>query len=414
MNPALEAKLIECLSALESGVPVEQILSRYPEDAPRLRPMLQIAAALPAARLEPSHESRSKSRKAFLAHAANLHKAGQRRPFFLSRPLATLASLALALIVLGGGAVVASASALPGDPLYGLKRAVENVRLSLASDPVALAAQFDQERRDEIELLVAAGRPAQVEFRGIIESMGPDIWTIAGIPVGVDSGTQIIGFPEIGRMAGVRGLVANGQLTATSIRVEGEESSPTPTPTPGATPTPEPTETPTPTPTQPAAPSPSATPSPTRTPTPTASPAPAEIRFTGIVERQTALAWTIDRRVVEIAAATEIRGSPVIGDRVEVRALDLGGGRLIGLRIERIDEGGNDNGNDNTNDNTNDNDNQNDNGNTNDNQNGNGNDNTNDNSNGNGNGNGNSNDNGNGNGNDNDNGNGNSSDNGNG
>ena len=72
MEAELEIKLIDCLSALERGEALEQVLSRYPDDAARLRPMLQVAAALPASRIEPSQAARLASREAFLARAAAL------------------------------------------------------------------------------------------------------------------------------------------------------------------------------------------------------------------------------------------------------------------------------------------------------------------------------------------------------
>lgn len=52
----------------------------------------------------------------------------------LRRPLAVLASAAMVLALLLGGAVWISGSALPGDALYGIKRAKENVQLSVSGD----------------------------------------------------------------------------------------------------------------------------------------------------------------------------------------------------------------------------------------------------------------------------------------
>jgi len=185
MDSALEAKLIECLGALESGASLEQALSRFPEDAERLRPMLAVAAALPALRLEPSQEVKAKSRQAFLARAASVSGMAGSRRTLLARPLAAFASLAIALVIVGGVAVTASASALPGDPLYGVKRTVENALLSISSDPATLAAQFERERVDEVVALLAAGREAEVEFSGVIESIQPNVWVVSGVPVAI-------------------------------------------------------------------------------------------------------------------------------------------------------------------------------------------------------------------------------------
>ncbi|HEY4689726.1 MAG TPA: DUF5666 domain-containing protein [Anaerolineae bacterium] len=371
MDAQLEWKLIECLAALENGESLEQILLRYPEEAARLQPMLAVAASLPALRMEPSQEARLKSRKAFLAQAAALEaRRGPARSRLFARPLVTFASIALAFILIGGGTLAASASALPGDPLYGVKRIVENVRLSITPDDAAratLSAQFAQERIDEIDALLAAGREAEVEFGGIIQSIQASAWLVANVPVDIDDNTRIEGSPQVGLRAQVHGRTQDGMLTAISIVVEpGEEPAPAPSPTPEPQATPRPTPTPRATET----PEPTRTPTPTRTfaptLTPTASPTPSEVEFEGTVERADAQSWTISGVTVEVNAATEFRNSPGVGHRVKVKALNIGG-QLIAVSIERIDAGGGEDGN------TNGNDNQNDNGNTNEDGNGNGN-----------------------------------------
>jgi len=366
--------------------------------------MLAVAAALPALRMEPSQEAKSKSRQAFLAQAAAVSGMARPRRALLARPLAAFASLAIALVIVGGVAVTASASALPGDPLYGVKRAVESTLLSISFDPATLAAQFERERVDEVEALLAAGREAEVEFNGVIESIQPNVWVVSGVPVAIDGNTGVEGDPQVGRRAQVRGRTMDGLLVATSIVVEsgaGPAPEPTVEPQPEPSETPAPPGTPTPTPALRATHTPAPSPSPTTTRKPTATPEPAEIRFQGVVEQADAQAWTISGLVVEVNAATEFVNNPAVGSRVEVRALSFPDGRLVALRIERIDGGGDDNGNTNGNENDNQNENENSNDNDNSNDNGNGNDNDN-NSNDNGNDNSNDND---GNSNDNDNGN---------
>src|SRR5438093_2730108 len=44
------------------------------------------------------------------------------------------------LLVLAGGAVAASANTLPGDAIYGVKRAVERISLAMHRDPVGRSA----------------------------------------------------------------------------------------------------------------------------------------------------------------------------------------------------------------------------------------------------------------------------------
>ena len=257
MDIEFEVKLIECLDALEKHEPIEQILARYPEEAARLRPMLETAHALLSLRMEPSEAVKTKSRETFLSQAQALRQTSPRRIGFVSRLLISFVAVALVCVVLGAGAVAASGSSLPGDPLYGLKRAVENVRLSAADTTVrgALVTQFERTRIDETEALVEAGRSTQVEFVGTIKSMQSDAWLVDKVTVQVSSDTRIEGEPIVGRRAQVEGLTGSKGLQATSIKIEGGNDA-TPQSTPEPTLLPEPTATR----------RPSATPTPTITP----------------------------------------------------------------------------------------------------------------------------------------------------
>jgi hypothetical protein len=83
-------------------------------------------------------------------------------------------------------------------------------------------------------------------------------------------------------------------------------------------------------------------PPPTRRPAPTAAPASVEeIEFVGVVE-STGAAWTIGGTRVEVTGETEIRDQVGVGALVRVRALRLSDGRLIARRIQREDDGAED------------------------------------------------------------------------
>jgi hypothetical protein len=74
------------------------------------------------------------------------------RGISLGRPLAVAASVITVFALLLGGAVWMSQKALPGDTLYGLKRASESVRLDLAgsdTDKAKLYLEFAARRADE-------------------------------------------------------------------------------------------------------------------------------------------------------------------------------------------------------------------------------------------------------------------------
>jgi hypothetical protein len=290
VDASLERKVIEALDALERGETIEQIVARYPEAAADIRPILETAALLAARRLQPSLDAQNRSRQAFLAQAdAVSHTAAgstpPRRPFaWLRQLLWPAASLALVALFLGAWLLSASASAVPGDTLYNVKRQVEAVRLSWTADPATqadLLEQFNQERIREIRALLRANRTATVAFQGILETAEGDLWTVAGLPLVITPDTQITGRPAAGLLAIVTAQTQDGRLLATAVTIPGsEEPEPTPTAAPPS-PTLQPTETATPSATPTAEPTematadltatPTATPSATATPTPSAT-----------------------------------------------------------------------------------------------------------------------------------------------
>jgi hypothetical protein len=353
MDAQLEVKLIECLDALAQGKSVEQILARYPQEAAQLRPLLQTAAGLPALRMEPSEAVKMRSRQKFMEQADMLRRPAPHKSMgFLPRFAIGFVAAGLVAIVLSTGAVAASSSALPGDPLYGIKRTVENVQLSTAGSPVVrdeLQREFEQRRRDETNELLDIGREGKVEFTGPIESIQPNAWIVGGLAIEIDANTSLVGTPQINRLAEVKGVTGPGGLRASSITIEsaGEidstpeaEGTATPevkesTETPAPTNTPEPTETKAST----GTPKPTRTPRPTASPQPTVTAEPVEVEFTGSVQAIDAAAWDIDGTTIGVNANTEIRGSIAVGQRVKVKALRQGNGQLIALQIEPIDGG---------------------------------------------------------------------------
>ncbi len=236
----------------------------------------------------------------------------------------------------------------------------------------------------EIELAGAdaPGVPGvEVEFRGAVEAMGDEAWTIGGMTFRVTAATEIEAGLQLGDLVKVHArLQSDGSLWAREIEREQERDR-------------------------------------------DRDREGDEIEFSGTVESMDADAWVVGGQTVKITAQTEIKDAIEVGDFVRVHAHVEDDGSLVAREIELeggddAGDNGNDNENHNGNDNGNANDNGDDNGNANDNDNGNANDNGNedngngndDNGNGNGdddNGNGNGNDNGNGNGDDNGNGNGN-------
>lgn len=282
MNKELEQSLIECLDALERGESPERILGRYPQQAERLRPFLEVATRLNTLQLQPSLEAKTRSQRAFLAEADRLRQR-KPRPVWPNRVWRLAASLLL-LVLVSAALLPLSAGAMPGSPLYGVKRAAEALRLATTTDVerrLALNVAAKESRREEVAWLLANGRSANnLSFEGRVTSLGETTWQVAAIPVQLDEQTVVVGQPEIGRQAIVAGRVRQGVFLATAITLP-EGAAPLPEPTPTAV-MPSPTTTPSPAPT--ASDTPTASPSPTQTPTvtlpptgtATAEPAPSE------------------------------------------------------------------------------------------------------------------------------------------
>jgi hypothetical protein len=72
---------------------------------------------------------------------------------------------------------------IPGDFLYGMKRASENARLTLTLDEdrqSELELEFDQRRLREVEQLIEQDKVAVVEFKGTLETKGENLWIVEG------------------------------------------------------------------------------------------------------------------------------------------------------------------------------------------------------------------------------------------
>lgn len=293
-----EDKFEEALALLAAGMPLEEVLAQAQADAEWLRPMLAIAGDVrelgPAIPLPPPQASLER----LLSHAEALGAAPASTHFaqesgwaaFLNRfrrgPALRLVAGAIAalliLILSGGGASLLAQNSLPGQPLYGLKQATEQIQLRLTLDPAQreqLRERFNQRRQMEARLLLEQEQQAAVTFEGYLETITPATLTVSGLTVQLAPGTTITGELTPGayvRVAGETQPPYTG-LVATQITLL-KAGPPTPTPTftptltPTVTPTATATPTSTPTPTRTATPAPTATSTPTATPTPLPTP----------------------------------------------------------------------------------------------------------------------------------------------
>ncbi len=160
--------LDECLERLlAKGETIEQCLQSYPEQADELEPLLQMALATKeASAIQPRPEFRAKARYQF---RSALQEIGQKRrlPFFGWLPQwATAVTIVLVLVLVGGGTVAAASNSMPDNPLYPVKLATEQVRLTLTPSVLGKAelyAKLADKRVVEIIYIANKGKAEQVE-----------------------------------------------------------------------------------------------------------------------------------------------------------------------------------------------------------------------------------------------------------
>jgi hypothetical protein len=225
-----DSVLDECLDRLRRGETVEACLNRYPAQADQLRPLLITAARLPNVPWpQPRVAAVQTNEQRMLAALAQVElrpAATPRRrraipwrsPLVMMRPVALVVILLFSMVL----TVAAASAAIPGDTLYAVKRAWEGARLSLAADEFSrqqLASEFAQERRQEVAALMGLGRPAAVEFIGIVEAIQPTEWRVDGLAVQVQPTTVLEGSPRLASAVRVWGQVqANGDLVGQRIQ----------------------------------------------------------------------------------------------------------------------------------------------------------------------------------------------------
>ncbi|MFN3373114.1 MAG: DUF5667 domain-containing protein [Chloroflexus sp.] len=217
MDKSLENILNNCIDALAAGESLEEILARYPAEAAALQPLLTTAASLFELATEPSAEARIASRRAFLQQAAIYRP----KPAFWQRLTLIAAGILMLLMLVGGGLAWAAESALPGDPLYAIKRSVEQIQLTFNANNEQLSARIEERRRSEVTALIQRHREVAVEFSGKLEEVTPQRWSVSDIPVIIDSTTQVQGQPSIGSEVVVSGrtISAISAVQATTIIV---------------------------------------------------------------------------------------------------------------------------------------------------------------------------------------------------
>jgi hypothetical protein len=159
--------LNECLERVLHGGTVDECLSRFPQYADKLKPLLDTGLQVKkAASVQPRPEFRANARLQFQA-TLTASKSKPKTPFldWLKQPQWAAVTAFALLVVLGTATAAVANGSMPDQPLYPVKLAMENIQISLtpsAESRGELYARFLGRRVDEIATMAAENKPDKI------------------------------------------------------------------------------------------------------------------------------------------------------------------------------------------------------------------------------------------------------------
>jgi len=162
----IEEAFNDCFERLSLGESLDSCLRSYPEHAMELDMMLRTAFDVKrrAYPIQPRPEFKYWSRvrlqgvQDYMSRHVTTEKAS---PFNFRRNLAISVAGLLVLVIASSGTAAASNDAMPDQPLYGVKMAVEQAQLAIAVsdvDKAMLYASLAEKRAHEIEAMARQGK----------------------------------------------------------------------------------------------------------------------------------------------------------------------------------------------------------------------------------------------------------------
>lgn len=232
MNNQFADILDNALHQATKGKPMPEILTAFPEHASELVTILQTAKLIESARpvITPSKEAQKEDRAAFLSHIQGLPETndgwlarlglwttglpallGSVKSHLTEKewsPMSMIvARVALAVVLLfgaAGGTAVAAADSLPDSPLYGVKTALEDIRIDLTNDPV-----------DQAHLQLVLAQTRIQEMVKLAQNGGePGEATLTRLQYHLETALQLAANAPDERM--------NGVLTQAQLMLQGE------------------------------------------------------------------------------------------------------------------------------------------------------------------------------------------------
>jgi len=222
MNQRLIDAFESCIELMEANVPLEDCIKKYPDLESELREILKTAKDVMDLREEQVPiEAMNRNRAKLLSQAKFLVSNGEHKTLvslvnWLVKPirrilngipsispfagrLGLVVAITGLLILFSSGLVITSAKSLPGDSLYSIKRAVEDISVRLVPNrEVGSEYEFNysQQRVTEVKRLIELKRIQRISFEGILESISSSGWIVSGIPISITSDTSIVGGHE--------------------------------------------------------------------------------------------------------------------------------------------------------------------------------------------------------------------------
>ncbi len=199
MSKGFEDILEECLEdVLQGGSDIQSCLERFPEQADRLKPLLQVAVlAGEALQVKAPARARQAGRQKVLARGRELMhgkntsvKPAAGRSWRPRLRLAWKPAMLVAgvLVLLGSGTAMAASVAQPDSILYPVKIGMEDLRTVVALqslDQAKVEVSHAQARLDEVLAMVDEGKTDQVpslldSYDAHMDAAGGDITAAAG------------------------------------------------------------------------------------------------------------------------------------------------------------------------------------------------------------------------------------------
>lgn len=215
-----EAEIFDsCLERMFEGASIADCLRAYPGQVEGLEPLLRTGLALRQASLniQPDFHFKAIVRSHIQIRAEKIWQKEQKATWFFScykRLVIAMASV-MVIFLVGGGVYLASANALPDEPLYPIKLAGEQLRLAVTFsevDKTKIHVQFAERRADEMVEMVLQGE------RDMIFTL------TAQITAHIDSASEIWGSPVMQEQS-ANAFVPDGSPETVGIRAYDDDKS---------------------------------------------------------------------------------------------------------------------------------------------------------------------------------------------